>query len=61
MGILDDLIKDIDGEEDPKKKDLEIEKDPDPKKDPEQGNENGAPSDWYSDEFRKYAGINSLE
>lgn len=57
MGILDDLIKDIDEPE--KKKENEGDKGHQ-ENGGEEKNANGMPSDWYSDEFRKFAGIESI-
>lgn len=52
MGILDDLIKSIDGEEKPSPEETTKSN-----ANPEGSNANGMPDDWYSDEFKKFAGI----
>ena len=52
MGILDDLIKEIDEEQK-----LDPKKGAEPTPHPEEPNTNGKPSDWYSDEFKKFAGM----
>ncbi len=53
MGLLDDLIENIDNGTNP-----EPEADPTPEPNGgEKGNDNGKPADWYSEEFKKFAGI----